>query len=102
MSAAQGNGIPNAHHHGAHALVIGFRAAEMEHIQGTALQGDNGITLVMGFALDAGIGDVLGGAVAQKEKLESEGHTIIQRGRKNIRYYVKDYESVLFSPDSEL
>lgn len=43
-----------------------------------------------------------GGAVAQKEKLESEGHTIIQRGRKNIRYYVKDYESVLFSPDSEL
>lgn len=43
-----------------------------------------------------------GGAVAQKEKLESEGHTIIQRGRKNIRYYVKDYESVLFYPDSEL
>jgi hypothetical protein len=33
---------------------------------------------------------------AQKEKLEAEGHTIIQRGRKNIRYYVKDYENVLF------
>ena len=37
-----------------------------------------------------------GGIAAQKEKLEAEGHTIIQKGRKNIRYYVKDYESVLF------
>ena len=37
-----------------------------------------------------------GGIEAQKEKLEAEGHTIIQRGRKNIRYYVKDYEKVLF------
>lgn len=37
-----------------------------------------------------------GGVEAQKEKLEAEGHTIIQRGRKNIRYYVKDYESALF------
>jgi alkylated DNA nucleotide flippase Atl1 len=37
-----------------------------------------------------------GGAMAQKEKLEAEGHTIIQKGRKNIRYYVKDYERVLF------
>lgn len=37
-----------------------------------------------------------GGAKAQKEKLETEGHTIIQKGRKNIRYYVKDYEHVLF------
>ena len=37
-----------------------------------------------------------GGIEAQKEKLEAEGHTIIQKGRKNIRYYVKDYESVLF------
>lgn len=36
------------------------------------------------------------GIEAQKEKLESEGHTIIQKGRKNIRYYVKDYETVLF------
>ena len=33
---------------------------------------------------------------AQKEKLEAEGHTIIQKGRKNIRYYVKDYENSLF------
>ena len=37
-----------------------------------------------------------GGMEAQKEKLEEEGHTIVQKGRKNIRYYVKDYESVLF------
>jgi len=36
-----------------------------------------------------------GGIEAQKEKLEAEGHTIIQRGRKNISYYVKDYENVL-------
>lgn len=38
-----------------------------------------------------------GGIEAQKEMLEKEGHTIIQKGRKNIRYYVKDYESVMFS-----
>ncbi len=38
-----------------------------------------------------------GGMEAQKELLEKEGHTIIQKGRKNIRYYVKDYESALFS-----
>ena len=37
-----------------------------------------------------------GGIEAQKEMLEREGHTIIQKGRKNIKYYVKDYESVLF------
>ena len=37
-----------------------------------------------------------GGIDAQKEKLEAEGHTIVERGRKNIRYYVKDYEKVLF------
>jgi hypothetical protein len=37
-----------------------------------------------------------GGAMAQKEKLEAEGHTIIQKGRKNIRYYVNNYEEVLF------
>lgn len=36
-----------------------------------------------------------GGIEAQKEKLEKEGHTIIQKGRKNIRYFVKDYENVL-------
>ena len=37
-----------------------------------------------------------GGAEAQKVKLEAEGHTIIQKGRTNIRYFVKDYEKVLF------
>ena len=37
-----------------------------------------------------------GGIEAQKEKLEAEGHMVIQKGRKNIRYYVKDYESVLY------
>ena len=37
-----------------------------------------------------------GGALAQKEKLEQEGHTVIQKGRKNIRYFVKDYEDKLF------
>lgn len=37
-----------------------------------------------------------GGIEKQKEMLESEGHTIIQRGRKNIRYYVKGYEESLF------
>ena len=36
-----------------------------------------------------------GGIEAQKEKLESEGHTIIQKGRKNIRYYVKYYQNFL-------
>ena len=37
-----------------------------------------------------------GGVEAQKAKLEAEGHTVIQKGRTNIRYYVKDYEKVLF------
>lgn len=40
-----------------------------------------------------------GGAEAQKEKLEAEGHTVIQKGRKNIRYYVQNYENALFHPD---
>lgn len=38
-----------------------------------------------------------GGVQAQKEKLEAEGHTIIQKGRTNIKYFVKDYEKALFS-----
>jgi len=37
-----------------------------------------------------------GGIEAQKEELEKEGHTVIQKGRKNIRYFVKDYERFLF------
>lgn len=36
------------------------------------------------------------GVEAHKEKLETEGHTIIQKGRKNIRDYVKDYKNALF------
>ncbi|MBO1308204.1 MGMT family protein [Enterococcus sp. 669A] len=40
-----------------------------------------------------------GGVEAQKAKLENEGHTIIQRGRKNLRYYVEDYKDVLFELD---
>ena len=36
------------------------------------------------------------GIEGQKEKLEAEGHTIIQKGRKNIRYYVKDYDKYPF------
>ncbi len=28
--------------------------------------------------------------------IEKEGHTIIQKGRINIKYYVKDYEQALF------
>ena len=38
-----------------------------------------------------------GGIEAQKKLLEKEGHIIIQKGRKNIRYYVKDYEKALFT-----
>ena len=37
-----------------------------------------------------------GGTEAQKVKLEAEGHTIIQKDRTNIRYFVKDYEAVRF------
>ena len=37
-----------------------------------------------------------GGIEAQKEKLEAEGHIILQKGRTNIKYYVKDYENALF------
>ena len=35
----------------------------------------------------------------QIEDLQSEGHQIIKRGRKNIKYYVKDYEKVLYKLD---
>lgn len=40
-----------------------------------------------------------GGITAQREKLEAEGHIIIQKGRKNIKYYVKNYETALFDLD---
>ena len=42
-----------------------------------------------------------GGIEVQKEKLEAEGHTIIKKGRKNIKYYVKDYEDVLYDLNKE-
>ena len=38
-----------------------------------------------------------GGVEEQKEMLEAEGHTVIQKGRTNIKYYVKDYEKMLFA-----
>ena len=37
-----------------------------------------------------------GGIEAQREKLEAEGHTVIKKGRTNIRYFVKDFENALF------
>ncbi|MBQ9066944.1 MAG: MGMT family protein [Clostridia bacterium] len=37
-----------------------------------------------------------GGVEAQKQKLEAEGHTIVRRGRTNLRYYVEDFEKALF------
>lgn len=37
-----------------------------------------------------------GGAEAQKTKLEAEGHTVLKKGRTNIKYYVKDYEQSLY------
>ena len=36
-----------------------------------------------------------GGVEEQKRLLEQEGHIIIEKGRKNIKYYVKDYEKNL-------
>lgn len=35
------------------------------------------------------------GIELQKELLEQEGHIIISKGSKNIKYYVKDYEKNL-------
>lgn len=32
----------------------------------------------------------------QRLRLEAEGHTILSKGRTNVKYYVKDYENVLF------
>ena len=37
-----------------------------------------------------------GGVEAQRARLEAEGHVVLQKGRKNITYYVKDYEAALF------
>lgn len=40
-----------------------------------------------------------GGVEEQKKLLEAEGHTVIKKGRTNIRYYVKDYERFLYRLD---
>ena len=40
-----------------------------------------------------------GGIEAQKKQLETEGLTVIKKGRTNIRYYVKDYEQFLYRLD---
>lgn len=40
-----------------------------------------------------------GGIEEQRARLEAEGHVVISRGRKNIRYYVQAYEDALFSLD---
>ncbi len=37
------------------------------------------------------------GAERQKKLLENEGHSIIKRGRKYIKYYVKDFEKKVIS-----
>lgn len=37
-----------------------------------------------------------GGIAAQRARLEAEGHTILQRGRKHIVYYVRDYQKALY------
>lgn len=37
-----------------------------------------------------------GGVEAQKEKLEAEGHTVLTRGKTNLKYYVKEYEKALW------
>lgn len=41
-----------------------------------------------------------GGVQAQRAALESEGHTVIEKGRKNIKYYVRDYDLSLFDLNS--
>ena len=37
-----------------------------------------------------------GGCLRQKALLEAEGHTVITKGRTNIKYFVKDYDQSLF------
>ena len=43
-----------------------------------------------------------GGVEEQKKRLEAEGHTVLQKGRTHLRYFVKDYESALWDLDSRL
>lgn len=37
-----------------------------------------------------------GGVEAQKAKLEEEGHTVLSRGKKNVVYYVQDYQKSIY------
>ena len=37
-----------------------------------------------------------GGIEVQKKRLEAEGHTIIHKGRTNIKYFVQDYQHALY------
>ena len=37
-----------------------------------------------------------GGIESQKSLLEKEGHTIVPKGSKNIKYFVKDYQKNLY------
>lgn len=36
-----------------------------------------------------------GGVEAQRRKLEAEGHQVMEKGRKNKKYFVKDYEKAM-------
>ncbi len=36
-----------------------------------------------------------GGAEAQRQKLEAEGHQVVEKGRKNKKYFVKNYEKAM-------
>lgn len=36
-----------------------------------------------------------GGVEAQRQKLEAEGHQVMEKGRKNKKYFVKDYEKAM-------
>ena len=38
-----------------------------------------------------------GGVEAQKARLEAEGHTVLCRGRSNLRWYVQGYEARLYT-----
>lgn len=37
-----------------------------------------------------------GGIKAQKRLLEEEGHTVLSKGKKTIKYYIQDYQKSLF------
>ncbi len=39
-----------------------------------------------------------GGVEEQRKRLEAEGLEVVCRGRKNLRYYVKDYKAALWEP----